>query len=149
NDEPHGGGKRLGGEGDCRDAMLVDWVSGKPVRPCAPRPAPSFARFAAEVQPVLEKMTCTRAACHGEGRRVYHVAPHPDAPRLDPHYRETVAQIDPDFAPLSEVMLRMREPCAYAVVTAWIEGAPKPSCVVQDPDPSIFPRLDDPGSTHP
>jgi hypothetical protein len=149
NDEPHGGGKRLGGEGDCRDAMLVDWASGRPVRPCAPRPAPSFERFAAEVQPVLEKMTCTRAPCHGEGRRIYHVAPHPDAPALALNFRETVAQIDPDFAPLSEVMLRMREPCAYAVVTAWIEGTSKPACTVQDPDPGSFPRLDDPGAMHP
>jgi hypothetical protein len=149
NDEPHGGGKRLGGAGDCRDAMLIDWASGRPVRPCAPRAAPSFERFAAEVQPVLEKMTCTRAECHGEGRRIYHVAPHPDAPTLAANYKETVAQIDPDFAPLSGVMLRMREPCAYAAVSAWIEGAAKPACTVQDPDPSIFPRLDEPGAIHP
>jgi hypothetical protein len=148
NMDPHGGGRRLGADGDCRDAMLVDWASRRPPRTCPPRAAPSYERFAAEVQPVLEKMTCTREPCHGAGRRLYKVAPHPDAAGLESNYRETLAQIDPDFAPISEVMLRMREPCAYAVVTAWIEGAPKPACVVADPDPASFPRLDDPGAMH-
>jgi hypothetical protein len=94
-------------------------------------------------------MTCTREACHGAGRRVYKVAPHPDAATLQANYKETVAQIDPDFAPLSEVMLRMREPCAYALVAAWIDGAPKPACEMKDPDPSSFPRLEQPGAMHP
>jgi hypothetical protein len=149
NVDPHGGGRRLGGEGDCVDAMLVDWAMGQKLRACASHAVPSFDRFVAEVQPVLERMTCTRLACHGGGRRVYRVEPHPDATGLASNYKETLAQINPDFAPLSEVMLRMREPCAYAVTAAWIEGAAKPDCVMNDPDPAIFPRLDDPGAMHP
>jgi hypothetical protein len=149
NVDPHGGGKRLGGQADCVDAMLVDWASGRKLRACASRAAPSFDRFVAEVQPILERMTCTRAACHGGGRRVYKIAPHPDAAGLESNYKETLAQINPDFAPLSEIMLRMREPCAYAQTAAWIEGDAKPACVMNDPDPSIFPRLDDPSAMHP
>lgn len=149
NADPHGGGQRLGGEGDCRDAMLLTFIEGKPVKPCLPRRAPSAARFATEVQPVLEQMTCTRAACHGSGTRRFHVTAHPDAAALEGNYQETLAEIDLEFTPLSEVMLRMREPCAYATVTAWIEDAPKPACVVHDPDPKIFPRLDDASPMHP
>jgi hypothetical protein len=93
-------------------------------------------------------MTCTRGPCHGEGRRIYKVVPRPDTTTLLANYKETIAQIDLEFAPLSEVMLRMREPCAYAVVMAWIEDAPRPACEVHDPDPAIFPRLEDPTDTH-
>ena len=80
---------------------------------------------------------------------MYKIAPHPDAAGLESNYKETLAQINPDFAPLSEIMLRMREPCAYAQTAAWIEGDAKPACVMNDPDPSIFPRLDDPSAMHP
>jgi hypothetical protein len=43
--------------------------------------------------------------------------------------------------PFSQGMLRMREPCAYAVTGAWIEGTKKPDCPLVDPDPRLFPRV--------
>jgi hypothetical protein len=143
NELPHGGGRRLGGPGDCLDQLLISWLEGRPVRACPPPPAPSFERFVAEVQPVLDQMTCTRSACHGHDLLTWRLTPHAADPKaLQANYRETVREIDFDFPPMSEVMLRMREPCAYQVVGAWIDGRPRPDCTVHDPDPSIFPRID-------
>ncbi len=141
---PHGGGKRLGGAGDCTDAMLVSWLAGRPVSPCGPKPAPTFERFASDVQPVLDKLTCTQSRCHGRGvRNKLEITPRAEGADLEANYRRVLSELDLEFAPFSEVMLRMREPCAYTVVAAWIEGSPRPSCTVGDPKPGMFPRLDD------
>jgi hypothetical protein len=96
-------------------------------------------------------MTCTNKQCHGGTLKHFVVMPRPTDPQvMRANYQEVIKQIDYDFMPLSPIQLRMREPCAYSVVGAWIEGKPKPSCVVHDPDPRIFPRRDADGNVmHP
>lgn len=147
NQEPHGGGKRLGGKGDCVDDIITTWLSHKTPGPCAPPPPPSYARYVTEVQPVLDRMTCTNKQCHGGGAA--HFVLHPFAKEeklLRWNFSEVIRQINRDFMPFSPVQLRMREACAYSIIGAWIEGRPKPSCVMSDPDPSIFPRRDNDGN---
>lgn len=146
NDEPHGGGQRLGGKGDCLDGLVVSWLRGRPVRECPPPRPPSFARFASEVQPVLDKMTCTQAFCHGESLPMFRITARPSPAGLQSNYQAVLKQIDYDFMPLSQIQLRMREPCAYATVAAWIEGKPRPTCTMHDPDPNIFPKRDRQGN---
>jgi len=103
------------------------------------------------VQPVLDKMTCTNQQCHGGLVPHFILARNAKLPEeLMKNYKAVLKTIDYDYSPFSEIMLRMREPCAYAVTGAWIEKKPRPSCVVQDPDPSIFPRRDEQGNVlHP
>lgn len=151
NQEPHGGGKRLGGRGDCIDDVVMTWLGHKTPRICPPPQPPSYERFVAEIQPTIDKMTCSNKQCHGGGLKHFVVMPRPTDPQvLRANYQEVTRQIDYDFMPLSPIQLRMREPCAYSVVGAWIEGKPKPSCVVHDPDPRIFPRRDADGNVmHP
>lgn len=150
NKDPHGGGARLGGAGDCIDELVVRWLRGQKVRRCPPPTPPSYERFASEVQPVLDKMTCTQAACHGEEVTTFHLTPRARGQAARANYQAVLKHIDFDFMPFSQVMLRMREPCAYSVVGAWIEKKPRPDCVVHDPDPSVFPRRDRKGNVvHP
>ena len=69
--------------------------------------------------------------------------PHPtDEATLRANYKETLAEVDLDFSPFSQVQLRMREPCAYAKVAAWIDRKPSVKCEIVTPPPSAFPRLD-------
>jgi hypothetical protein len=147
NQEPHGGGQRIGGHGDCVDDVFSGWLLGRPVKPCPPPEPPTYASFVKVVQPVLDKMTCTNPQCHGGAIDLFTIMPHPLDPKvLRANYAEVLKHIDYDFMPLSGIMLRMREPCAYSVVGAWIEKKPAPSCLVHDPDPSIFPRRDPRGN---
>jgi hypothetical protein len=147
NQEPHGGGKRLGRKGDCIDGIIRGWLLGQPVHACPPAEPPSYERYVSEIQPVIDKMTCSNPKCHGGSIDLFTVMPHPTDPKvLMANYQEIIKHIDYDFMPLSGIQLRMREPCAYAVVGSWIEKLPKPDCVVHDPDPSIFPRRDPNGN---
>jgi hypothetical protein len=146
NQEPHGGGKRLGGKGDCVDDIVMSWLRGRKVAPCPPPKPPSYARFVSEIQPVLDRMTCTQTFCHGENIPSFKITARPDQKGLLANYQAVLKQIDYDFMPFSGVMLRMREPCAYSVVGAWIEGRPRPTCTLRDPDPSIFPKRDSKGN---
>jgi hypothetical protein len=142
NVDPHGGGKRLGGDGDCFDAATVAWIRGRPPARCSPRSPPSFDDFKAEIQGVLDRMTCSQASCHGGALDHYKLVERASTDAdLRANYAETVAELDLDYMPFSPVMLRMREPCAYSVTGAWIEGAPRPACTLVDPDPRIFPRV--------
>jgi hypothetical protein len=141
NEDPHGGGKRIGGAGDCLDAMLVAWTSGKRVAPCPPRKPPPFDRFATEVQPVLDKMTCTQWACHGGALDTFRLVENAQGDALRKNYEATLKEIDLDFMPFSEVMLRMHEECAYEMTAAWIEERPRPTCTLTDPDPAMFPKI--------
>jgi hypothetical protein len=141
---PHGGGQRLGGAGDCVDDAISSWLRRKPIMPCKPPPPPTYERFVKEVQPVLDKMTCTQARCHGESIKGYVIKPFAkDEKTLRENYTWTLKQINVDFMPFSEVMLRMREPCAYSKVGAWIEGKPTVTCEIKTPPPSAFPKLSD------
>lgn len=152
NIEPHGGGKRLGGKGDCFDDILTTWLSGKVPTPCPPPQPPSYERYVKEIQPVLDHMTCTNPKCHGS-KTIAHFILHKGAKtekELRWNFSETARQIDPDFMPFSQVQLRMREPCAYTIVAAWIENKPKPTCTMGPPDPNAFPKRDDDGNiVHP
>lgn len=143
--EPHGGGQRLGGKGDCVDDMLGAWLRRAPVAACPPPKPPSKERFFAEVQGVFDKMTCSQMKCHGGGNIPHFLlTPHATDPAaMEANYQQVIRQIDYDFMPFSQIQLRMREPCAYAVVGAWIEGKPRPSCTIQDPDPAIFPKIEE------
>lgn len=142
NQSVHGGGERLGGKGDCIDQAVTSWLSRTPDKPCAPPPVPTFERFVRDVQPVLDKMTCTQAKCHGESLPKYVISRFPKTMEaLKANYQATLAKIDLEFMPFSEVQLRMREPCAYTVVGAWITNGPQPSCEVHEPDPRIFPKV--------
>lgn len=145
--EPHGGGRRFGGAGDCVDELMVKWLQRQPIVACPPPTPPSYARFVSEIQGVLDKMTCTNLKCHGGSIPQWVLLPFPkDDQTLRKNYEAVRHQIDPDFMPLSGIQLRMREPCAYAKVGSWIENRPSPTCVVHDPDPSIFPRRDADGN---
>lgn len=149
NEVSHGGGQRLGGPGDCVDQMVVNWLTRKPLKPCPPPSPPTYERFVQEIQPVLDKMTCSSRACHGEKLDHFRLRRHATDPEsLRHNYDETVQRIDLDFMPFSAVQLRMREPCAYSIVAAWITNKPKPTCVVQTPDPSIFPKMEEDLPTH-
>jgi hypothetical protein len=142
NEEPHGGGTRLGGEGDCFDAQTVAWIQGKSVHACARRAPPVFSGFQADIQGVLDRMTCSQTACHGGALERFKLIPHAQTDAdLRANYAQTLAAIDLDYMPFSPVMLRMREPCAYSVTGAWIEGKPRPTCTLVDPDPKLFPRV--------
>ncbi len=151
NQEPHGGGQRLGGKGDCADDQLVAWLRSQPIKPCPPPTPPSFASFVAQMQPILDKMTCTTPRCHGGAvPRFNLVKQAKELSQLQANYREVLGHIDYDYIPFSEIMTRMREPCAYARTAAWIEKKPQPTCALRDPDPSIFPRPDSDGNpVHP
>lgn len=141
---PHGGGQRLGGQGDCIDDAMTSWMNRKPIQPCKPPPPPSYERFVKEVQPTLDKMTCTQARCHGESIKGYVIKPFAkDEKTLRENYTWTLQKINVDFMPLSEIMLRMREPCAYSKVGAWIENKPSVTCQIVTPPPSAFPKLGD------
>lgn len=143
NQEPHGGGQRLGGKGDCADDQLSAWLHSQPIRPCPPPTPPSFASFVAQMQPILDKMTCTTPRCHGGAvPRFNLIKQAKELVDLQANYREVLGHIDYDYIPFSDIMTRMREPCAYARTAAWIEKKPQPSCPLRDPDPSIFPRPD-------
>lgn len=145
--EPHGGGQRLGGKGDCMDEMISAWLRGQPVKSCPPPTPPTYERYVAEIQPTIDKMTCSNMKCHGRGIATFLIVPEAKDPAvLRKNYEATLRFIDLEFMPFSEVQLRMREPCAYATVGAWIERKPKPNCVVQTPDPKIFPRVDKEGN---
>lgn len=151
NIDVHGGGKRLGGKGDCVDEMLVSWLRGKPVAVCPPPQPPSYARYVSEVQGIIDRMTCSSMQCHGASIPSFVLLPFPKDPKvIRANYERVLKQIDYDFMPFSPIQLRMREPCAYARVGAWIEGKPAPDCPLRDPDPSIFPRRDRMGNlAHP
>jgi hypothetical protein len=150
NQEPHGGGQRLGGKGDCVDEQITAWLTGRPIKVCPPPTPPSYERFVAEMQPTLDKMTCTNPKCHGGSIPTFNLHRHAADPKdLMSNYRTVLTQIDYDYAPFSGVMLRMREGCAYLITQAWIEKKPKPSCVVHDPDPRVFPRRDESGNVLP
>lgn len=151
NEVPHGGGQRMGGAGDCVDSMIVAWLTRQTVKPCPPPSPPSYERFVAEVQPVLDRMTCTNAKCHGSGKLPYRLTPHAAAAAiLRTNYENTLKRIDMNFMAFSEIQLRMREPCAYSIVASWITKKPRPDCQLKDPDPSIFPKMSaDEPPTHP
>ena len=150
NKVPHGGGERLGGKGDCIDEAVMSWLTRQAPSRCTPPPTPTFARFVKEVQPVLDKMTCTQLRCHGASLPKFVLKPRPSTPELlMANYQSTLKEIDLEFMPFSGVQLRMREPCAYSVVGAWITNKPRPSCVVHDPAPGIFPKLDGDAPVHP
>lgn len=151
NKEPHGGGQRLGGKGDCADDQLRAWLSSQPIKPCPPPQPPSYESFVAQMQPVLDKMTCTQARCHGgKVPRFTLVRQAKEPSQLLANYREVLGHIDYDYTPFSRIMLRMREPCAYAITAAWIEKKPRPDCVLRDPDPRVFPQPDESGEVvHP
>lgn len=139
---PHGGGQRLGGAGDCVDDALSAWMQRKPIVPCKPPKPPSYERFVKEIQPVLDKMTCTQTRCHSDSIRGYVIKPYPkDDKTMRANYDATLRKIDVDFMPFSEIILRMREPCAYSRVAVWIEGKPPVTCEIITPPPSAFPRL--------
>jgi hypothetical protein len=145
--EPHGGGRRLGGKGDCVDTQITAWLKRQPINACPPPTPPSYERFVSEMQPTLDKMTCTNPKCHGGAIPTFNLIKYAKTAKdLMFNYREVLKQIDYDYAPISGIMLRMREVCAYSISLAWIEKTPKPSCVVHDPDPSIFPRRDGEGN---
>lgn len=142
NQEPHGGGQRLGGAGDCIDDTVTAWLRGQPIAPCKKPKVPSFARFVQEIQPVLDTMTCTKSRCHGANLEHFKVKRAPtDQASLRKNYDVVLAHVNLDFMPFSEVQLRMRQPCAYSIVGAWIEGKPSPVCTVVTPPASIFPRM--------
>jgi hypothetical protein len=144
NELAHGGGLRLGGAKDCIDQMVVSWLSRKVVRPCPAPTVPPYDRFVKEIQPVLDRMTCSQRRCHGENIKAFRLVPNAQDERsLRANYLTTLKEIDLDFMPFSGVQLRMREPCAYDVVGAWIMKQPRPNCVLRDPDPRLFPRLKD------
>lgn len=151
NQEPHGGGQRLGGKGDCADDQLVAWLRQQPIKPCPPPTPPTFASFVAQMQPILDKMTCTNPRCHGGAVPRFTLIRQAKEPaQLQANYREVLGHIDYDYPPFSDIMARMREPCAFARTAAWIEKKPQPSCALRDPDPSIFPRPDADGNpVHP
>ena len=151
NQEPHGGGKRLGGKGDCVDEQMLAWLQSRPIKDCPPPVPPSFELFVARVQPVLDRMTCTNPKCHGGLVPDFILAKAPSQlSKLMTNYKAILKQIDYDYMPLSGIMLRMREPCAYDITGAWIEKRPLPNCTLQDPNPDIFPRRDDQGNiVHP
>ena len=151
NIKPHGGGQRLGGKGDCLDGIIVTWASGKVPKECPPSPPPSYERYATQVQAVFDHMTCSNKKCHG-GNSIPHfpMRQHAKTPEdLRFNYESVLHMIDLDFMPFSQVQLRMREPCAYAIVGAWIENKPKPTCVMGPPDPNAFPRRDVEGNVMP
>ena len=144
NEQPHGGGQRLGGSGDCVDDITTAWLHGAPIKTCRKPQPPSYERFVAEVQPVLDKMTCSQMRCHGASLPHYVVRPFAkDAKTLRENYEWTLRKIDVEYMPFSEIMLRMREPCAYRKVGAWIENKPSVTCEVHTPPPSAFPKLVD------
>lgn len=144
NEQPHGGGQRLGGAGDCVDDITTAWLHKQPIRPCGKPVPPSYERFVAEVQPVLDKMTCTQNRCHGASLPHYVIRPFAkDAKTLRENYEWTLRKIDIEYMPFSEIMLRMREPCAYRRVGAWIENKPAITCEIITPPPSAFPKLAD------
>lgn len=141
---PHGGGQRLGGAGDCVDDVMSAWLRRQPIVPCKPPKPPTYERFVKEVQPVIDKMTCSQKRCHGETLKSYVVKPYPtDEKTLRENYAWTLRKIDVEFMPFSEIMLRMREPCAYSKVGAWIENKPSVTCEIHTPPPSAFPKLKD------
>ena len=143
NEEPHGGGERLGGTGDCVDEVLMGWLRKKPPNPCQAPPIPTYARFVQEIQPVLDKMTCTQKKCHGESLPQFVIKRHPATEAImAANYKAVLKEIDLEFMPFSGIQLRMREPCAYSVVAAWIQSKPKPVCVVHDPAPGVFPKME-------
>lgn len=145
NEQPHGGGQRMGGPGDCVDDATTAWLRNKPIEPCRkPRFIPSYARFVSEVQPVLDKMTCSQNRCHGESLPHYVIKPFAkDAKTLRANYEWTLRKIDLEYMPFSDVMLRMREPCAYNKVAAWIENKPPVTCDIITPPPSAFPKIEE------
>ena len=151
NKEPHGGGQRLAGKGDCADDQLVAWLRSRPIRPCPPPQPPTYESFVSQMQPVLDRMTCTIAKCHGGAIPRFTLIRFATEPQqLQANYREVLGHIDYDYTPFSSIMLRMREPCAYAITAAWIERKPRPTCVLHDPDPSVFPQPDAEGNpVHP
>ncbi len=151
NKEPHGGGRRLGGKGDCADDQMAAWLSARPIKPCPPPQPPTYDSFVAQMQPVLDRMTCTISKCHGGAIPRFTLIRHATEPQqLQANYREVLGHIDYDYTPFSSIMLRMREPCAYAITAAWIERKPRPTCVLHDPDPSVFPQPDAEGNpVHP
>jgi hypothetical protein len=124
----HGGGRRLGGLDDCAMAAVSGWLEDHPAPACTPRPAPDRARFAAVVQPSLEKLTCPR--CHADPSLGFRFIAHPDAADLDRNYDEVLRKIDLDYPPASPVLMRVREDCMQARIMAWIDRAPDPGCVV-------------------
>lgn len=143
NQEPHGGGQRLGGTRDCVDRAVVSWLRGRKVAACPPPPPPPYERFAKEVQPVLDKMTCSQKACHGGTLPVFALYPHATSEeQLRHNYRQVLQKIDLNYMPLSQVQLRMKDTCAYGTVGAWIEGQPRPICTMRDPDPGLFPKVE-------
>lgn len=145
NEQPHGGGQRLGGPGDCVDDATSAWLHKKPIQPCRkPTAVPTYARFVAEVQPVLDKMTCTQNRCHGENIPHFVLKPFAkDAKTLRQNYEWTLRKINLEFMPFSEVMLRMVDACAYSKVAAWIESKPGVTCEIVPPPQSAFPRVDE------
>ncbi len=95
-----------------------------------------------EIQPVLDTMTCTKSRCHGANLEHFKVKRAPtDQASLRKNYDVVLAHVNLDFMPFSEVQLRMRQPCAYSIVGAWIEGKPSPVCTVVTPGRKVKSRL--------
>lgn len=138
--EPHGGGKRLGGPGDCVDDVLSAWLRRQPIPPCTPPPPPDLASFTTVAWPLLQHLTCP--TCHEGKVPLYVLKPPVDAAALAANHAETLKFVDRDFTPLSPILLRVREACAYGRLSAWIEGEVPPDCVPGPVDPGAFPRVD-------
>ena len=110
-------------------AVIAGWMSGTAPLACRPRPLPDRDRFARQVQPSLEALTCPR--CHEDERLGFRLIAHPDAADLDRNYQSVLAKIDLDYPPASPVLLRVREDCMQARLMAWMERAPDPGCTVE------------------
>lgn len=141
NQEPHGGGKRLGQRGDCIDDMLTGWLQGRAVRACPPPKPPSFEVFASKMQPLIDHLTCSQAKCHGAGVGEFWLTAKATGEKLRKNYDQVTRHIDYDYTPFSGIILRMRETCAYAMTAAWIEGTPQPRCTPGKIDPALLPKL--------
>ena len=101
------------------------------------------------MQPLIDHLSCTQAKCHGAGVGGFYLTAGAKGEGLRKNYDELVKHIDFDYTPFSGVILRMREPCAYDITAAWIEGRPQPKCKAGTIDPSLLPKLPgEGGATH-
>ncbi|MFO0594427.1 MAG: hypothetical protein U0228_03965 [Myxococcaceae bacterium] len=130
NARAHGGGLNLAAKGDCMATQVEAWVSGQPLVACPPHPAPSRAVYDTVVQPALEALKCT--SCHVKSPGGFKLVPADgnDA-TLASNYAEVVRFVDPDFPPVSHVLLRVREPCLQSRIIAWVAGRSQPACEVK------------------
>ena len=90
---------------------MTSWIRRQPIQPCKPRRRLRYERFVKEVQPTLDKMTCTQARCHGSQSGLRHQALRQGREKtLRAELHLDAPEDQRRLLPFSEIMLHARAP---------------------------------------